>query len=578
MHRSSGTAKDENFEDRSFTRLRRPVGRRGYACRAENSRSVAAMRRLLVRALTLGFGVLLANAFANDGDLDPNYGYVGTVYFYWSGYLDALFGGGTYIDENAVSVLAQADGKTIIVGAIRYQDAALNERMAIGLARLTTGGQFDNTFGDAASSGEAVLAAPGTDSWSPFAATLGIDGSIVIAGQTTHASDSTRTITVWRVTPAGKPDTTLGGTGSVTIDRGAAAPQDKPGAVIVGDGSNEPLNSIFVGASVSESPYLHSDFALFFLDASGAPLVVGSTNIGNQSLPNSGRWWRGSASCPGLSDGTGFTAIAALAFDPQFFAGLTAGNHYLLAAGSCYSFSGGVTTAAERAVVIAFDDQTNLDANFGGGGYSYFTFGSSIATDPSMANAMRLSFRPDGTELITVAGVDMVSEQENHPGVARLLGNGQFDMGFGAGGHLTINVGACCGLASDLDHSEARALLLQADGKAVLGVKSSLNAGPYFRALLRLDTDGGGDATFGSVGLLAGAGFYHIPIEQELPLGSGLYASGTIRSMAFTAGEEIVAAGLSTDGTNTANTYAGLIRVKNDRIMTSGFEGVPLPK
>jgi len=39
------------------------------------------MRRLLVRVLTVGFGVLWANAFANDGDLDPNYGNAGTVYF-----------------------------------------------------------------------------------------------------------------------------------------------------------------------------------------------------------------------------------------------------------------------------------------------------------------------------------------------------------------------------------------------------------------------------------------------------------------------------------------------------------------
>src|SRR5262252_7205415 len=139
------------------------------------------MSRLLVHACALGCALISSPGLAADGDLDPTFGASGTLYLYWPGYVD-----GAHINNFAQTVLSQPDGKTIVVAQVRYQDAALNEREGIGVARLTVNGQLDGTFGEGATPGELVLLPAGVDIWYPESAALSVDGSIVIVGETAH--------------------------------------------------------------------------------------------------------------------------------------------------------------------------------------------------------------------------------------------------------------------------------------------------------------------------------------------------------------------------------------------------------
>ncbi len=100
------------------------------------------------------------------GTLDTGFGYEGAVRVSF----DAVISG----DDRGVAVLAQADGKLILVGEVETE----NDIRAIGLARRLPNGNPDLAFG---SNGERVLRDP--DDWNivPAAAVLQPDGGILVA-------------------------------------------------------------------------------------------------------------------------------------------------------------------------------------------------------------------------------------------------------------------------------------------------------------------------------------------------------------------------------------------------------------
>ena len=516
-------------------------------------------RSLRKKSVAVWLGAFLAiwavagmkSAFASDGDLDFSFGYQGASYLYWANY---YYDAQQHVIDSGVAVIAQPDGRSIAISQILYSDSS--EHVAIGVARLTEDGHYDPSFGDGTAPGEIVLFDFNGDNWSPNSAALDPDGNIVIVGVDENAAGEYAT--VWKLTSAGLVDRTFAaGAGMVRLDRGVAGPADAANALVIGDGSNEPRGSIFIAGKVRDGVDANgSDGAIFFLAADGAPLTTNSA-IANQTLANGGRYWQGSSSCPTDPANPGYSELHALSFNARYFAGLS--THYLIAGGSCSS--GSVT---DEAFVLALGSMSNLDANFGGGGISYFSYGTNFDATPSDVSSLAISYDTDGNEKITVVGSagGAVAGSEQDFGIARLLSDGSYDTSLASSGHLTINVGACCNVTNEV--AEPSSVLIQRDGKTLI-------AGTLFstesKALLRLNLDGTGDTTFGGTGALAGGRTYRLPVTLG-PIGSGVDL-GT--SMAFAEGEKILLAGpsVSDDG---SSEYFGVVRVQNDLIFVGGFD------
>ena len=164
---------------------------------------------------------------------------------------------------------------------------------------------------------------------------------------------------------------------------------------------------------------------------------------------------------------------------------------------------------------------------------------------------------PVGRNDDTSSGIETI-------GAARLRFNGQFDTDFGFDGQITINGNACCRAGGKF--SEADSVLIQHDGKTVIG--ASVIETNYEKIILRLESNGTGDATFGTEGQLAGSRLYPDAIPGESA------ESGTL--IAFTAGEKILAAAYGVNGGGT-DTYVTLLRVDNDLIFTADFDPLPAP-
>jgi uncharacterized delta-60 repeat protein len=503
--------------------------------------------------LCLGMSIgVIGTAAAADGDLDPSFAANGSGYLSWATITD--------FDQSAVAVLAQQDGNIVLVGNLAEIGDGFGGSIVatyqIGVARLLPNGALDPSFGDTVNSpGQMVLAVAGLSS-SATAAALTPDGRIVIAGTTQDVSQivSTPTATVWRLTSVGAVDERFNGTGAVSVGE-----DDQFNSVLVGDSSNLGENEIVLGGWIYDSGRGHESQFITRLDVGGGI----ETGYGNATFSGGGNYWVGGVQCP---DGASDSQITGLAFNPQYFVGY--GSSYLYAAGDC---SG--STVTSEATVIAYDSTTVADTTFGDGGLGVFTFGNTIATEPSYTTGMKTSVAPDGALHITIAGyvVESTNTAETHVGVAQVLRTGEFDTNFGFGGHLIVDFGSCCA-GDPTDMSTGVALLVQHDGGVVVGV-SNLVADGSLRsfALMRLTSAGVRDGTFGHGSPIGGAQAYGL--EEFGGAENDSFSVPT--AMAFTAGEKIVLAGYIDDGSSLD--YYVVARMTNDSIFANGFEGIPIP-
>lgn len=126
----------------------------------------------------------------------------------------------------------------------------------------------------------------------------------------------------------------------------------------------------------------------------------------------------------------------------------------------------------------------DLDPSFGSGG--------KVMTDflEGSDEAHSLAIQTDGK--IVVVGFTFSNTTSGDFAVARYYKDGGLDSGFGAGGRLAINF---FGTGSQ---DSASSVAVQPDGKIVIGGSTSFFRSTF--ALVRLDTDGSLDSTFGIAG------------------------------------------------------------------------------
>jgi len=171
---------------------------------------------------------------AAEGTLDSGFGDNGRVLFGWS--VDS----GVTKNDAAVAVLASADGGAILVGNATDAGFAYSGRNAIGIAKLTSAGQFDSAFGDVATPGQTKIHGGGSNVFAyqirANGAALQADGKIVIVGNAYSAALARQYVVVWRLNADGSPDLNFNGTGEVDLDRGLGNEFDSGLSVTVIDG------------------------------------------------------------------------------------------------------------------------------------------------------------------------------------------------------------------------------------------------------------------------------------------------------------------------------------------------------
>lgn len=181
----------------------------------------------------------------------------------------------------------------------------------------------------------------------------------------------------------------------------------------------------------------------------------------------------------------------------------------------------------------------DLDPSFGSGG--------KVTTDflEGSDQANSLAIQPDGK--IVAVGTTASNATAGDFAVARYNKDGGLDSSFGAGGRLAMNF---FGTGSP---DSASSVAIQSDGKIVIGGSTSFSRSTF--ALIRLNTDGSLDSTFGIGGKVS---------TDFLPFDSG------INGIALQPDGKIVAAGFRATFTQNSSNFA-LARYNADGSLDATF-------
>lgn len=137
--------------------------------------------------------------------------------------------------------------------------------------------------------------------------------------------------------------------------------------------------------------------------------------------------------------------------------------------------------------IARFNTDGTMDTSFGANGWSFIDFNSS-------SYAQEIAFQNDGK--IVMGGFTIISGGRYQMAAARITADGALDSSFGVGGKVSFNFG--------IDHDIATTLGIQSDGKIVLGGHTYITSNPrlaYDFAVVRLNTDGSFDTTYGNNGV-----------------------------------------------------------------------------
>jgi len=325
-----------------------------------------------------------------------------------------------------------------------------------------------------------------------FAVAVQSDGKIVEAGVSDAQSNS---LGVARYNPNGTPDSTFG-SGDKVQTQFANVSSQGGGLVLQPDGK------ILVGNTVNGA------FELVRYNANGTlDKTFNGTGMVSTAFTANGATLYGVA----LESVNGTTEIVA------------AGNTAL-------------STGYDGFALARYNLSGSLDTSFGSGGKVVTNLGYA-------ADIYGLAIQGDGQ--IVVAGTSAPQPNSAFFTVARYGTSGNLDPAFGNGGVANT---------SSANYSRAGAVVIQPDGKIVVGGATPSSSGPVTWALERLNSNGSVDTTFGTSGIQMG------------PFG-GASGAGHVRGLAIQANGKLVAFGDSSSPV----TYWDLARYNPDGSLDTTF-------
>jgi RHS repeat-associated protein/uncharacterized delta-60 repeat protein len=190
-----------------------------------------------------------------------------------------------------------------------------------------------------------------------------------------------------------------------------------------------------------------------------------------------------------------------------------------------YSSDGNILLAGQGAdssyyttiAVVEFNGDGTLDTSFGSGGIVTTEVGNP-------ARALAMSVLPSGAILVGGVGTDTAGHTEM--ALVEYNGDGSLDTAFGSGGIVTYEVGA---------NSQIDTLSVQSDGTILVGGTGTDTGGHTEMALLKFNSSGSLDTSFGSGGVAVheigtASGIDAITVNSDdgtiLAAGYGLNGSG----------------------------------------------------
>ncbi len=336
------------------------------------------------------------------------------------------------------------------------------------------------------------------------AVAIQLDGRVVVAGTVWHADGSrpfdVSDFGVARYNPDGTLDMSFGNGGKVSTD--FYSRQDQAFAVAI-----QPDGKIVV-AGIAATDNANGDFALARYNPNG---TLDTTFDGDGKV----------------------TTTLSLADDFAYAMALQADGKIVLAGRSVVDFG-------QRQLDFAlarYNPDGSLDSGFDGDGLVFTNFFNSSDI------AFALAIQPDG-RLVAAGPIGTTTSTDF--GVARYNTDGSLDVTFGTLGKATVDL---------VQDDEARSVILQQDGRIVVGGYVAASGGTYNFGLARLNVNGTIDGSFGAGGKV----ITDFLGRNDLLLGLALQANG-----------KLVAAGSVTNTANTDLDFA-LARYNPDGSLDAGF-------
>ncbi|CAN5537426.1 hypothetical protein BH10ACI1_BH10ACI1_03860 [soil metagenome] len=483
-----------------------------------------------------------------NGTLDTTFDGDGKVFTDFSSSIDYGYG-----------LTIQADGKIIVAG-----ESYVNSYPDFALVRYNANGSLDTTFdGDGKlTKNLSTVTAGGNSDDHAYTVTTQTDGKIVVAGSAIiTANQVTRgTFVVLRLNNDGSSDNSFGSGGifsDVNINQSGGnayilslALQTDGRIIAVGysyDGftlirlnENGSLDTTFdVDGIVKTSISLYNDYAYSVaLQTDGKIVAAGFSGINSVNIFAIVRYnTDGSLDTSFDDDGIRTSEMGYPTSSSATKAAIQADGK-IVAVG--YSFNG----ANDDFALVRYNVDGSRDSAFGGGEGSVTTDINGLIDGD---RAFAVAIQSDGK---IVAGGDTANYGERSDfALIRYNADGSRDNTFGIGGIVTTGF-------STNSYDFVRALVVQPDGKIIAAGASSSNSNGFDFALIRYNSNGSLDTSFGIGGKVT------TPISTT---------SEEVRSLILQTDGKIVAAGYTS--TNVTSNDIAIVRYNADGSLDTSFDG-----
>ncbi len=355
-----------------------------------------------------------------------------------NGWVTTDFNGG---NDQANAVAIQPDGKIVVAGFTRK-----NKDADFALARYLPDGSLDATFG----TGGRTISKIDTLADIIRDMVIQTNGKIIVCGTTLAPKvfNNPSFFVVARYLPDGSPDPVFGGLGNVITDIGADEESDIARAVAL-----TPTGQIVVAGYSSIS--LASKISVVRYRPNG----LLDTNFGNLGVAQTAIF---------ANSGNFCTDILALADNSLLLTGMAENVDF------------------KDAFLFKMLENGSPDPSFGQNGKVVRSL------SPKDDNAYCLARRPDG-RILVVGDTRKADDFYTDAAVMQFNANGSNDAAFGSGGAVVEDVGTSEDFGS--------AVLVQPDGKVLVGGSAGNNYAATDWTLLRFKSNGQPDSIFGNHGI-----------------------------------------------------------------------------